>query len=91
MTSAGQTGAETGDVTGTRDPEYNVIWFTEASLSNAERLGTYIADAQKAGNQELVDFFQKAQAESRKSAELGKEMLRSLLTPPGPGDPTTDY
>jgi hypothetical protein len=65
--------------TGTRDADYNVIWFTEACLSNAERLGTYIADAQKAGNQELVDFFQKAQAESRKGAELGKEMLRTLL------------
>ena len=67
------------EATGTRDADYNVIWFTEACLSNAERLGTYIADAQKAGNQELVDFFQKAQAESRKGAELGKEMLRSLL------------
>ena len=65
--------------TGTKDLDYNVIWFTEACLSNAERLGTYIADAQKAGNQELVEFFQKAQAESRKGAEMGKEMLRNLL------------
>ena len=67
------------EATGTRDADYNVIWFTEACLSNAERLGNYIADAQKAGNQELVDFFQKAQAESRKGAEMGKEMLRNLL------------
>ena len=67
------------EATGTRDADYNVIWFTEACLSNAERLGAYIADAQKAGNQELVDFFQKAQAESRKGAEMGKEMLRNLL------------
>ena len=67
------------EATGTRDADYNVIWFTEACLSNAERLGAYIADAQKAGNQELADFFQKAQAESRKGAELGKEMLRTLL------------
>ena len=67
------------EATGTRDADYNVIWFTEACLSNAERLGTYIADAQQAGNQELVEFFQKAQAESRKGAEMGKDMLRNLL------------
>jgi len=67
------------EATGTRDQDYNVIWFTEACLSNAERLGAYIADAQKAGNQELVEFFQKAQAESRKGADMGKQMLRTLL------------
>jgi hypothetical protein len=71
--------SETGEVTGTKDQDYNVIWFTEACLSNALRLETYIQDAQRAGNAELADFFRKAQAESRKGAELGKEMLRSLL------------
>jgi hypothetical protein len=28
-----------------------------------------------------VEFFQKAQAESRKGAEMGKQMLRTLLGP----------
>lgn len=69
------------NVTGTSDPEYNVIWFTEACLKNAQRLQTYIADAQQAGNEQLVEFFQKAQAESRKGAEMGKQMLRTLLGP----------
>jgi hypothetical protein len=68
-------------ITGTSDPEYNVIWFTEACLKNAQRLQTYISDAQRTGNQELVEFFQKAQAESRKGAEMGKQMLRTLLGP----------
>ncbi len=71
--------SETSEATGTKDPDYNVIWFTEACLSNAARLETYIADAQKAGNAELADFFRKAQAESKKGAELGKQMLRTLL------------
>jgi hypothetical protein len=71
--------SETGKVTGTKDQDYNVIWFTEACLSNALRLETYIQDAQRAGNAELAEFFRKAQAESRKGAELGKEMLRNLL------------
>lgn len=68
-----------GDVTGTEDKDYNVIWFVEACLSNAQRLQTYIEDAQQAGNAELEEFFKKAQAESRKGAELGKDMLRTLL------------
>ncbi len=71
--------SESGDVTGTEDKDYNVIWFVEACLSNAQRLQTYIEDAQKAGNAELEEFFKKAQAESRKGAELGKDMLRTLL------------
>ncbi len=32
---------ETGHVTGTKDKDYNIIWFTEACLSNALRLETY--------------------------------------------------
>ncbi|MBA2560072.1 MAG: hypothetical protein H0V07_09330 [Propionibacteriales bacterium] len=71
--------SDSTNVTGTPDKDYNVIWFVEACLSNAQRLQTYIEDAQKAGNEQLVEFFTKAQAESRKGAELGKDMLRTLL------------
>ncbi len=71
---------ETGHVTGTADKDYNLIWYTEACLSNALRLETYIADAERAGDNELADFFRKAQSDSRKGAELGKKMLRSRLT-----------
>ena len=39
------TGSETGQVTGTKDKDYNIIWFTEACLSNALQLETYIQDA----------------------------------------------
>jgi len=66
-------------VTGTSDPAYDVIWFTEACMKNALKLQTFIKDAQQANNDELVEFFRKAQAESRKGAELGKEMLRTVL------------
>lgn len=71
---------ETGQVTGTKDKNYNLIWFTEASLSNALRLETYIADAERDGDSDLADFFRRAQAESRKGAEQGKEMLRGRLS-----------
>jgi len=73
-------GQETGQVTGTQDKDYNVIWFTEVCLSNVLRLETYIADADRDGDTELADFFRKAQAESRKGAEQGKQMLKARLS-----------
>ncbi len=76
MTSSG----ETGQLTGTKDKDYNIIWFTEACLSNVLRLETYIQDAERDGDQELADFFRKAQADSRKGAEQGKKLLTSRLS-----------
>jgi hypothetical protein len=70
---------ETGQVTGTQDKDYNLMWYTESCLSNALRLETYIADAERSGDKELAEFFRKAQADSRKGGELGKQMLRSRL------------
>ncbi len=70
---------ETGQVTGTTDKDYNLIWYTEKCLKNALRLDTYIEDAQRAGDNELADFFRKAQSDSRKGAELGKQLLRARL------------
>jgi hypothetical protein len=70
---------ETGQVTGTPDKDYNIIWYTEACLSNALRLEQYIADAERAGDQQLADFFRKAQSDSRKGGEMGKQMLASRL------------
>lgn len=70
---------EAGHVTGTRDKDYNIIWFTEACLSNVLRLETYIDDAQRDGDSELAEFFRKAQADSQKGAEQGKELLRARL------------
>lgn len=71
--------SETGDVTGTKDKDYNLIWFVEQSLSNALRLQTYIEDAQRDGDSDLAEFFQRAQAASRKGGEQGKDLLRSRM------------
>jgi hypothetical protein len=70
---------EGGQVTGTADKDYNIIWFTEQCLSNALRLETYVQDAEREGDSELADFFRRAQGESRKGGEQGKEMLRKRL------------
>ncbi len=71
---------DAGGVTGTADKDYNIIWFTEACLSNALRLETYIQDADRDGDTELAEFFRKAQADSRKGGEQGKALLTSRLT-----------
>jgi hypothetical protein len=70
---------ETGHITGTPDKDYNIIWFTEKCLSNALRLEVFIGDAERAGDTELAEFFKRAQADSRKGAELGKKILASRL------------
>ena len=75
MSSSG----ESGDVTGTKDKDYNIIWFTEQCLSNALRLETYAQDADREGDAELADFFRRAQGESRKGAEQGKQLLAQRL------------
>ena len=70
---------ETGQVTGTKDKDYNIIWFTEQCLNNALRLESYAEDAERDGDSELADFFRRAQGESRKGGEQGKEMLKKRL------------
>ncbi|MGP3998768.1 hypothetical protein [Streptomyces sp. 8N706] len=71
--------SETGEVTGTKDKDYNLIWYVEACLSNALRMETYIQDAERQNDTEVVELFRKAQADSRKGAELGKQLLRTRL------------
>jgi hypothetical protein len=73
------TNTETGGATGTRDMTYDLIWYTEACLKNALRLESFIADAEREGDQEIADLFRKAQADSRKGAEQAKTLLKSRL------------
>jgi hypothetical protein len=70
---------ETGQITGTKDKDYNLVWFTEQCLSNALRLETYIQDAAREGDEELANLFRKAQAESKKGGEQGKTLLAGRL------------
>lgn len=71
--------AETGHLTGTKDKNYNLIWYTEQCLNNALRLQTYIEDAERDADSEVVDLFRKAQADSRKGAETAKQLLLKRL------------
>jgi hypothetical protein len=71
---------ETGQVTGTKDKDYNLIWFTEQCLDNALRLETYAQDAERDGDSELADLFRRAQDASRRGGEQGKEALKKRLS-----------
>lgn len=68
-----------GRITGTKDKNYDLIWFAEQCLSNALRLETYRADAESAGDDELAQLFGKAQHESAKGGELAKRLLAKRL------------
>lgn len=67
--------ADGGVLTGTPDKDYNILWFTEACLSNILRLDQYVADAVDAEDHELADFFRRAQHDSRRGAEEAKHLL----------------
>ena len=71
--------AETGSVTGTKDKNYNLVWYTEKCLDNALRLESYIQDADRDGDNEVADLFRKAQADSRKGAQMAEQMLAKRL------------
>jgi hypothetical protein len=75
MTSA----TDTGHVTGTADKDYNLIWFAEACLNNALRLETYVQDAEREGDTELVDLFRRAQEHSRDGGKQAKALLARRL------------
>jgi len=66
-------------LTGTPDKDYNILWFTETCLQNVLRLDQYIADAVDAEDNELAEFFRRAQRDSRKGADEGKQLLADRL------------
>ncbi|HVL95705.1 MAG TPA: hypothetical protein VM266_07575 [Solirubrobacteraceae bacterium] len=70
---------ETGQITGTKDKNYNLLWYTEQCLNNALRLEQYIQDAERDGDDELAGLFRRAQDASRRGGEQGKELLAKRL------------
>ena len=70
---------ETGEVTGTPDQDYNLVWFLQQCLSNTLRLEIYARDAERTDDSELAEFFRRAQGESKKGAEQSKRLLRDRL------------
>lgn len=68
-----------GQITGTKDKDYDLIWFAQQCMSNALQMETYRADAEAAGDEELAGLFGKAQHDSAKGAEIAKSLLAKRL------------
>ncbi|AYM42266.1 hypothetical protein BKG83_23015 [Mycobacteroides chelonae] len=71
--------AESGELTGTKDKNYDLIRFTNDCLENVLRLQTFITDAERDSDTEVTELFRKAQADSRQGAEIAKGLLASRL------------
>jgi hypothetical protein len=66
-----------------KDKDHDLIWFVEACLDNALRLEDLFRTPTGPVAPELAELFRKAQADSRKGARLGKELLVSCLVAAG--------
>ncbi|TDE13514.1 hypothetical protein [Jiangella asiatica] len=62
------------------DKDYNLVSVVQASLNYAWQMETYIADAKKAGDAELAEWFSKIQHNNQKAGEQGKKMLAARLS-----------
>jgi rubrerythrin len=70
---------ETGDKTGTKDKNYNLIWYVEQCLSNVLKMEEYAGDAERDGDNDMSDFFRRAQQASQRGADQGKKLLKEKL------------
>ena len=62
-----------------KDKNYNLIAVLYHSSDNVESLKTYIQDAEREGDQELVNFFDGILENNLKATQSAKEMLAARL------------
>jgi hypothetical protein len=65
--------------TGTRDEHYDVISVLYHALQGADTCATYLQDAERAGDQDLIQFFREVQGTYRQLADQSKTLLRQRL------------
>jgi hypothetical protein len=65
--------------TGTKDEHYDVVSTLYHALQGAETCATYLQDAERAGDQDLVQFFREVQGTYRQLADRSKGLLRQRL------------
>ena len=65
--------------TGTKNEPYDVVSTLYHALQGAETCATYLQDAERAGDQDLVQFFREVQGTYRQSADRSKGLLRQRL------------
>jgi hypothetical protein len=65
--------------TGTKDEQYNLVSVLYHALQGADTCGTYIQDAEQAGDQDLVAFFHEVHGTYQQLADRSKTVLRQRL------------
>jgi hypothetical protein len=65
--------------TGTRDEHYDLVSVLYHALQGAETCTTYLRDAERAGDQGLIQFFREVQGTYRQLADRSKVLLRQRL------------
>ncbi len=71
--------AEGGEVTGVSDDVYNLISILYHALQGSENYARYAGDAERSGDQELVDFFREMQQEDAQIAQRILGLLKDRL------------
>jgi hypothetical protein len=80
--SAGSKGGQrsgASEGTAAADETYGIVSVLYHALQGAQPYGQYIADAERAGNDELVEFFQECQSQENERARRAKQLLASQL------------
>lgn len=62
-----------------KDKNYNLIWAVHEALENTWRLQSYIDDAQRQGDDELVQWFTRVQEANQQAGAEGKRLLAQRL------------
>ncbi|MHA6801515.1 hypothetical protein [Bounagaea algeriensis] len=62
-----------------KDKNYNLLTVLQLSLQNVWMLESYIEDAQREGDTELVEWLKAVQENNRRAGEQGKRMLHQRL------------
>jgi hypothetical protein len=75
----GRTAKQRGPALEERDELYGVISVLYHALQGAETYEEYVEDAEEAGDEELVSFFEEAREEELARAETAKQLLFSRL------------
>lgn len=66
--------------TGTQDTTYNLVSIIYHALQGAETYDAYISDADKAGQQELSQFFSEVRDENTRRAQRAQALLVKHLS-----------
>lgn len=72
MADAGQSGQA-------YDKNYNLVTVLQQALQNVWQLSSYIDDAQRENDDELVSFFEQVRSNNEEGARRAKQMLAGRL------------